>query len=215
MHKMNHDFFPLIFRNLAIKPKSYSFHYYLFLSLFIHGVLLFYYHKDQLNNNKTLPTEYSVNNEAEMKTRTRIHLVSDRKNSFHSNTKSLQTSKNRMQNTSEHQQNESVTDKTNSNLDAGVNSLMSKYLSEVRSIIVKNKFKNKIASRLQLKGPVELGFIIEKPNVIKNIQVLKSSGHLPLDQSALQTLQNVENFPNIPESLELSSVAINFIVDYQ
>jgi TonB family protein len=214
MLKMDLNFLNFRLRNIALFKRSWSFHQSILLSLFIHLSFFFYLQegldlkKEKIQHAKNADDQTSV-----LSVKTRIYLVDDqRKLNFH-NSLSKVSKKDVVKNAKKIQSDE-INDRTTSQKDSGVNTKLSKYLSDVRNTIVKNKFKNKIASQLKLKGPVELGFVIEKPNIVKEVQVLKSSGHTPLDQSALQTLKNVENFPQIPEDLELSKVSINFTVEY-
>lgn len=107
-----------------------------------------------------------------------------------------------------------INDVTSSKNSSGENSILSKYLYEVRQTIVKNRYKNNVASKLRLKGEVEVGFVISKDNEIKALKILKSSGYEPLDQSAMQTIKKISSFPNIPNEIANKDLSINFVIEF-
>lgn len=186
--------------------KNFHFSLMLATSITFHLVLL---SSSFLNYHNNVNLGFSQNHKGIAKTITRVFILKE------SSPKSYQTTKNgalKSQNRVESL--ESINDKTHSKVNSGENTLLSRYLSEVRNTIVKNKYKNRKASKLNLKGPVEVAFTIQKPNIIKDIQILKSSGYVPLDQSAIQTLSKMEEFPQIPDDLEIANISINFTLEY-
>lgn len=100
-------------------------------------------------------------------------------------------------------------------IDQGQTSIIAKYLTEVRTLIVKHKYKSRMAKKLKLKGEVSISFIINKPNIITALKIEKSSNLSILDDSALQTVKAVEAFPIIPNALKESSIPVLFNVIYE
>lgn len=109
---------------------------------------------------------------------------------------------------------DNLNDVTSSQKTTGENSILAKYLHEVRQTIVKNKFKNSLASKLHLKGAVEVAFVISEVNEIKALKILNSSGHPPLDQSAIQTIKNISEFSKLPENVAKSDLAISVVIEF-
>ena len=97
----------------------------------------------------------------------------------------------------------------------GSDELLAKYLSQVREAILRHKIKLRMAKRLRLKGDVGLYFLLKKPNIIEGVRVLKSSTFPQLDQSALATLDAVDNIPTMPEQLKLNQIPITVVISYQ
>lgn len=158
--------------------------------------------------------EYANEQQKESKIKTRLRFIQENVTPIQEISHNINPAKLIKKTHSRIQQDE-VSDRTAATESQGENTVLAAYLSEVRNIIVKNKFKNKLASKLNLKGPVEVSFTIVKPNFIKDLFVIKSSGHSPLDQSALQTVNNISHLPPVPNVLELESLSVKFVVDYQ
>ncbi len=97
----------------------------------------------------------------------------------------------------------------------GNKSILAKYLSSVRSVIVEHKFINRISKKLKLKGSVGLSFTILQPNKISNLRITKSSNKKPLDSSALKTIELIKELPSIPNELNKSSIPISLSVVYK
>ncbi|MBD63588.1 MAG: hypothetical protein CME62_00135 [Halobacteriovoraceae bacterium] len=108
-----------------------------------------------------------------------------------------------------------VDDQTNQSRSGGEDSQMAAFLGEVREVIVKNKYKSRVATRLQLDGVVEVEFTLKAPNKIVDLKIKNSSGKMPLDESALETVRRVTNFPTIPNSLELNEIPISFKLKFE
>jgi len=117
--------------------------------------------------------------------------------------------------TKKQKKNEEYTDLNKSNTNKGQESILAKYLVSVRELIIKHKFKSPMAKRLKLKGQVEVGFSIVKPNNLNSLRVIKTSGKLPIDDSALRTIQNIKEFPSIPSELALNKIPVTFEVIYE
>lgn len=78
------------------------------------------------------------------------------------------------------------------------------YLARVRAVIADSKYKNPLARQLNLKGEVELKFSLIYPGEIKNLEVIKRSGHDPLDDSAIATITEAKynKIPTMPEHMK-------------
>ena len=103
----------------------------------------------------------------------------------------------------------SVEDRSESNKESGSDAMLAKYLGEIRELILKNKFKKPLASRLNLVGTSKISFKIEYPNKLKELQVTKSSGKRPLDESAIETVRRISLIPAIPKDLGLKEITVS------
>ena len=72
-----------------------------------------------------------------------------------------------------------------------------------------------MATKLRLKGDVGLYFLLKKPNIIEGVRVLRPSAFPQLDQSALATIDAVEDIPIMPKELELDQIPITVVISYQ
>lgn len=106
-------------------------------------------------------------------------------------------------------------DRTKSMDTSGNNNILAGYLTKVRNIIVKNKFKNRVAQKFNLKGSVRVAFSINEKAQIEAIEVLKSSKIPPLDESAIQTINNLENLPLIPVELAMKNIPVQLEIIYE
>ena len=98
---------------------------------------------------------------------------------------------------------------------AGKDELYASYLKEVRDVILKNRYMSRIAQKMKLKGETKVSFTIEKPNIISNLEVLKSSGYEALDYSALETIKTIQDVPVIPGGLSKNKINITLSVVYE
>lgn len=96
----------------------------------------------------------------------------------------------------------------------GEKTLIANYLSKVRDIVEKYKYKNRIATRLNYKGKVKIGFDITWPNQISNRKVIESSGNGALDDSALETIARIDQLPQMPEKIKDTKLSVNTIINY-
>ena len=102
-----------------------------------------------------------------------------------------------------------VEDRSKREKESGSDEVLAKYLSEIRELILKNKYKKPLASRLNLVGTSKISFKIEMPNTLKDIKLIKSSGKRPLDESAIETVRRVAVIPAIPSDLGLKEITIS------
>jgi TonB family protein len=89
------------------------------------------------------------------------------------------------------------------------------YLTKVRRIIEKLKFKNTKAKKLKLKGEVKLSFKINSFGQITDIRIIESSRIVAIDQSALNTLGRVEALPKPPSEIARRGESIVFSIIYE
>ncbi len=108
-----------------------------------------------------------------------------------------------------------LTDISENERESGSEERLTKYLGEIRELILKNKFKSPIASRLNLKGTAKISFKIESPARLKDLRLIESSGKKPLDDSALRTVRGVGDFPIIPEALGLKELTITLEMEFE
>lgn len=108
-----------------------------------------------------------------------------------------------------------VEDLSKQQADSGSKSLVAKYLNEIRELVLKNKHKGHVATRLGLTGVVKVDFKIAAPNELKDLRVTKSSNKRPLDESALETVRRVGELPSIPEELGLSEMTVSLEMEFK
>ncbi len=97
---------------------------------------------------------------------------------------------------------------------SGNNKVLSKYLSLIRSKILQNKYKSKIARKLNQTGRVTITFKIINRNKVSDISILTPSRSKQLNYSALKTIQRLESLPNIPKELNLDILSVEVSIDY-
>ncbi len=98
---------------------------------------------------------------------------------------------------------------------SGESSEIAKYLSLVREQINENLYISRIAQKMNLTGSVEVHFNIHAPNIIKELEISRSSNFKALDRSALQTVKSIESVPSIPKALKLSIISVDATVIYE
>lgn len=113
-----------------------------------------------------------------------------------------------------------IVDNTKSSVSKGNNDKLTQYLSVVREVIVKNKFKSIVAKRLSLKGKVKLTFEITQDQttenaIIRSLKILNSSKIPPLDQSAIETIKKVTSIPRIPVEVAMKTIPVELDIVYE
>ena len=94
-------------------------------------------------------------------------------------------------------------------------SKVNSYLTKVRRIIERLKFKNTKATKLKLKGRVKLAFKIDSMGKIIDVSILKSSRIAAIDKSALRTLSRVKILPKPPSEIAGRGESIVFSIIYE
>ena len=108
-----------------------------------------------------------------------------------------------------------IVDLTRSKKNQGSSNKLSHYLNRVRDVIVKNKYKSRIAEKLNLKGRVTLSFALTKDSKVKALKVLQSSQIPPLDNSALETIKKITAFPKVPVEVTMKIIPIKLDIVYE
>ena len=111
-------------------------------------------------------------------------------------------------------QKESQQVKTKAVKTKGEDTVLARYLNQVRSLIEQHKFKSRLADKLKMTGRVIVGFTIVFPNLLVDLEIVKSSGKKILDNSALQTLKNIPEIPVIPSELERKKIPLKMDITY-
>ncbi len=151
--------------------------------------------------------------ESQVKTTVNIVLQKKKQQKIIERLKSTKT--NRKQKVTEKKKTEQLELNKTRKTDQGKRTDLAKYLSQVRSLIVKYKYMNRISKKLKLKGTVELSFNISWPNHLSNLKIIKPSKLNPLNDSALKGIQNIENLPKMPESLKSEILTARIAVIYE
>jgi protein TonB len=73
----------------------------------------------------------------------------------------------------------------------------------IKKIIEKNISYPSMARRMGWQGKVLLSFIVCRDGRIEDLQIVESSGYKQLDRNALETVKQVEPFPNPPVRVKL------------
>ena len=107
--------------------------------------------------------------------------------------------------------NDSLRDKK---INSGETEVLNQYLDKIRRLIAAQKVKSRMATRLNLKGSVKISFIIVRPGSIKGIQVVKSSGQMILDNSALSSVKNIAEIPIMPSAITMKEIPLSLEILY-
>jgi protein TonB len=99
--------------------------------------------------------------------------------------------------------------------ESGEESIIAEYLTLVHKEIAKFKFKNRMAKRLKLTGVVQLKFNISWPNVLLGLEIVKSSKSGFLDNSALKSIELIEEIPQMPEILKSQTLPVFVTINYE
>lgn len=70
------------------------------------------------------------------------------------------------------------------------------------------------AKREGLSGSLSMRFTIERSGMIRDIQVIHSSGVVILDEAALQAVRNITPFLPLPDDWELERLHVKTIFEY-
>ena len=97
----------------------------------------------------------------------------------------------------------------------GKDSLLAKYLDSIRNVVASAKYKSSFATRLNLKGSVDLSFKISSPNSLSDLKIIKKSNISSLDESALIGVKNIDIFPSIPIELRTDTVEVEVTIIYE
>lgn len=106
-------------------------------------------------------------------------------------------------------------DNTKSKKTSGKNSVLAKYLTKIRSTIVKNKYKSRVAERFNLKGKVKVSFEIDEESKILGVKVIQSSSIDPIDTSAIETIKRLKDLPKVPTELAMKNIPIELEIIYE
>lgn len=100
-------------------------------------------------------------------------------------------------------------------VESGEESIIAEYLTLVHKEIAKFKFKNRMAKRLKLTGEVQLKFNISWPNNLAGLEIVKSSRSSFLDNSALKSIELIEEIPQMPEILKSQTLPVFVTINYE
>ncbi len=88
------------------------------------------------------------------------------------------------------------------NIITGQNSKLAAYLKEVRQVIIDNKKYPRIAKKLRQQGEVQVLVELSWPNVLSKVELVKKSEHDILYKSALDSITELEDIPQMPNVLK-------------
>lgn len=77
------------------------------------------------------------------------------------------------------------------------------HLAHIRDMIIRRLVYPPLARRMNWSGTVTLKFVVRNDGSADSIEVLKSSGHRLLDQTAMDTVREAAPFPKPPMSAEI------------
>jgi outer membrane biosynthesis protein TonB len=97
----------------------------------------------------------------------------------------------------------------------GQDNLLSQYLDSIRNVVASTKYKNSFATRLNLKGQVDLSFKISSPNLLSDLKITKNSKASSLNESALAGIKSINSFPSIPSELYTDTVEVEVSIIYE
>ena len=73
----------------------------------------------------------------------------------------------------------------------------------IKKLIEKNISYPPMARRMGWQGKVVVSFVVCQNGTVENLEVVESSGHAQLDKNALETVRQVEPFPDPPARVKL------------
>lgn len=186
------------------------------LSLFLHGVVFFNLPKIQKLVNKTNYSDkigvvrikqLRILNQKAAKPQKQKKAISQ---------KSQIPKKKEKKNKEKPKQELSKTLKDEVHFNQGQNSLRAKYLSYIRSEILKHQFYPKMSHRLKQEGEVIVSFDIVRPHFIRNIRIKTPSKYTMLNQAALRTVSSLgeANLKSIPSKLKQDTLNLEVPLIY-
>ncbi|MFG1500980.1 TonB family protein [Halobacteriovorax sp. XZX-3] len=90
-----------------------------------------------------------------------------------------------------------------------------RYLKSIRDQILSQKRYPKIAKMLKKQGIVDIYFEVSYPSNLSNIQIQKGSGHAILDKSALETIEALDELPQMPDFLKSEILKVAIPIKYE
>lgn len=187
-----------------------SFLLYLFLSVITHGLLFV--------DSRVLLIESQKSHFAKKnlgKTSIKIRLAADKSLQKKSKSSIKSSQKTRKIEKKLTKEKRLVDAASRSVVDSGEKEELNNYLDKIRNLIAKRKVKSRLANRLKLTGSVKISFLIIRPGSIKNIRVIKSSDHKNLDNSALNSIQNIGKIPVVPSSIPMKEIPVSLEILYE
>lgn len=179
----------------------------IFLSLIFHGVLIFGF--SNFNDS-------SFSNQlGESKIKVILKAVTEKRKNLNLPLKPIKEKRTKNSKVSKISEDKEITDISKSKNSVGNNTIIAKYLTQLRSEIVKNKYKNQAARIMKHSGNVELSFKVIWPNQIKDLKILSLSEFSSLNDSAIATIKRIRNVPRLPEQLKNEEVEVSIEVIYE
>ena len=89
------------------------------------------------------------------------------------------------------------------------------YINELYELLNKNKHYPKMARRRHLEGTSYVGFTLCKDGSIKNVVLIKSSGHKILDKASLKLLKKIRSYKPIPKTVSRVSLNLKIPIKYK
>lgn len=99
-------------------------------------------------------------------------------------------------------------------IDQGQNTVLSRYTSQIKNILEKNKFYPLLAKRMGHKGLVEANFIIDKDGKVKKILTIQSK-YKTLGKAVEDLLLHKVTFPPFPSELTQTSMDIIVPINFE
>ncbi|AYF43616.1 TonB protein, C-terminal domain protein [Halobacteriovorax sp. BALOs_7] len=100
-------------------------------------------------------------------------------------------------------------------VNSGQETQKARYLKRVRDEILARKRYPKIAKMLKKQGVVDIYFEVSYPKNLSNIRIKKGSGHAILDKSALETIEDLNELPEMPDFLKSEVLKIAIPIKYE
>jgi len=89
------------------------------------------------------------------------------------------------------------------------------FINELYELLNKNKKYPKMAKRRHLEGTSYVGFTLCKDGSIKDVVLIKSSGHKILDKASLKLLKKIGFYKPIPETVSKASLNLKIPIKYK
>ena len=180
------------------------------LSIVFHFFVLVSFHKARLTDDKI----HLSKNLGLSQSKASIKIIENRKKSTRPKKKLTKKSKHKVLKNLQ-SRNKQKSEKNVGKLQSGQDTLIAEYLLIVRNLLKESQVKLRTARRMGLVGSVKLEFVIKKPNIISDIEIIQKSKYIQLDLSALKTVSSLSDIPEIPAKINKEEISVTVVISYE
>ena len=97
----------------------------------------------------------------------------------------------------------------------GKNDSLSRYISQIRDLVDKNKVYPKLAKRLKHQGRVVLEIVVDQSGRVISRKIVKESFSKFLNQASLKTLKKFDSFEAFPVDLREETIVVTLPLNFE